>query len=60
MASSRFDAYRFDDWRPYPKLPDDLEDDAKSFIKDIEEKLGVPVTLIGTGPHVDDVIDIRA
>ena len=42
------------------KAIDDLEDDAKSFIKDIEEKLGVPVTLIGTGPHVDDVIDIRA
>lgn len=42
------------------KSIDDLEDDAKSFIKDIEEKLGVPVTLIGTGPHVDDVIDIRA
>ena len=42
------------------KSIDDLEDDAKSFIKNIEEKLGVPVTLIGTGPHVDDVIDIRA
>jgi len=42
------------------KSIDDLEDDAKSFIKDIEEKLGVPVTLIGTGPHIDDVIDIRA
>ena len=42
------------------KSIDELEDDAKSFIKNIEEKLGVPVTLIGTGPHVDDVIDIRA
>jgi len=42
------------------KSIDELEDNAKSFIKDIEEKLGVPVTLIGTGPHVDDVIDIRA
>ena len=42
------------------KSIDDLEDDAKSFIKNIEEKLGVPVTLIGTGPHIDDVIDIRA
>ena len=42
------------------KSIDELEDDAKLFIKNIEEKLGVPVTLIGTGPHVDDVIDIRA
>ena len=42
------------------KSIDELENDAKSFIKDIEEKLAVPVTLIGTGPHVDDVIDIRA
>jgi adenylosuccinate synthase len=37
----------------------DLNDDAKSFIKNIEDKLEVPVTLIGTGPLLDDVIDIR-
>ena len=37
----------------------DLDDDARSFIKNIETKLGVTVTLIGTGPHVDDVIDLR-
>ena len=36
-----------------------LDDDARSFIKNIETKLGVTVTLIGTGPHVDDVIDLR-
>ena len=29
------------------------------FIKKIEESLNVPVTLIGTGPDVNDVIDIR-
>ena len=35
-------------------------DEAKSFIKNIESKLQVSVTLIGTGPLVDDVIDIRS
>src|SRR3989337_1207395 len=38
---------------------DALNNDAKSFIKKIEESLNVPVTLIGTGPDVNDVIDIR-
>jgi adenylosuccinate synthase len=37
-----------------------LSDEAKSFIKNIESKLQVSVTLIGTGPLVDDVIDIRS
>ena len=37
----------------------DLDDDARSFIKNIETKLGETVTLIGTGPYVDDVIDLR-
>jgi adenylosuccinate synthase len=38
----------------------DLDDKAKSFIKNIEERLQVPVTLIGTGPLVNDIIDVRA
>jgi adenylosuccinate synthase len=38
---------------------DSLNTEAKSFIKKIEETLNVPVTLIGTGPYVNDVIDIR-
>lgn len=38
---------------------DSLNTEAKSFIKKIEENLNVPVTLIGTGPNVNDVIDIR-
>ena len=38
---------------------DELDEDAKSFIKNIEEELGVKVTLIGTGPGVTDVIDLR-
>ena len=38
----------------------DLSDEAKSFIKNIEDKLQVRVMLIGTGPLVDDIIDIRS
>ena len=38
---------------------DELEEDAKSFIKKIENELGVKVTLIGTGTSVNDVIDLR-
>ncbi|MDE1769466.1 MAG: adenylosuccinate synthetase [Thaumarchaeota archaeon] len=37
----------------------DLSSPAKFFIKNIEEKLKVPVTLIGTGPDVYDIIDRR-
>jgi len=37
-----------------------LSDEAKSFIKNIEERLQVPVMLIGTGPLVDDIIDVRS
>ena len=39
---------------------DELSDDAKSFIKNIETKLNTPVTIIGTGPAVNDVIDRRS
>jgi adenylosuccinate synthase len=38
---------------------DNLDSEAKSFIRNIEEKLNVPVTLIGTGPTVNEVIDLR-
>ena len=38
---------------------DSLTNDAKSFIKKIEDSLNVPVTLIGTGPDVNGIIDIR-
>ncbi|MDC8437794.1 MAG: adenylosuccinate synthetase [Candidatus Nitrosotenuis sp.] len=38
---------------------DDLSDNAKAFITKIEDVLNVPVTLIGTGPGVDDIIDMR-
>ena len=36
-----------------------LSDAAKKFITTIEDKTDVAVTLIGTGPGVDDIIDLR-
>ncbi len=36
-----------------------LDSEAKSFIKNIEDQLGVPVALIGTGPAINDIIDKR-
>jgi adenylosuccinate synthase len=39
---------------------DELSVDAKSFIKNIEDKLNTPVTIIGTGPAINDVIDRRS
>tara|TARA_B100000029_G_scaffold266831_1_gene262690 strand:- start:34 stop:1035 length:1002 start_codon:yes stop_codon:yes gene_type:complete len=38
---------------------DQLDSESKSFIKNIEDRLGVPVTLIGTGAGVNDIIDLR-
>lgn len=38
---------------------DDLPEEAKQFIKEVEEKTGVPVALIGTGPDALDIIDRR-
>jgi len=38
---------------------DDLSKDAKAFIKNIESELHTPVTIIGTGPDIIDVIDRR-
>lgn len=46
------DAYKV---REYEKLP--LE--AKKFIEEIEGEIGVPITLIGTGEDVFDIIDLR-
>ncbi len=40
-------------------LFDELSDSAKAFIKNIETELNIPVTIIGTGPEVNDVIDRR-
>jgi len=38
---------------------DDVPDEGKAFITEIEEKVGLPVTLIGTGPGVEEIIDRR-
>ncbi|MFB3890010.1 MAG: adenylosuccinate synthetase [Candidatus Bathyarchaeia archaeon] len=37
----------------------DLPKEAKDFIREIETRTGVPVTLIGTGPEALDVVDRR-
>ena len=37
----------------------DLSPEAVSFIEEIEEEIGLPVTLIGTGPGVREIIDRR-
>ena len=39
---------------------DELSEDAKSFIQNIEGQLSLPVTIIGTGPAVNDVVDRRS
>ena len=39
---------------------DELSDDARSFIQTIEGELSLPVTIIGTGPAVNDVVDRRS
>ncbi len=36
-----------------------LTDEAKDFVKMLEHQIGVPVTLIGTGPDLEDTIDLR-
>ena len=36
-----------------------MPSNAKKFLENIEEKLGVPVTLVGTGPSSEDIIDRR-
>ena len=38
---------------------DELSDDAKAFIENVEAELNIPVTIIGTGPEVNDVVDRR-
>lgn len=37
----------------------DLSDEAKKFIRKVESEIKIPVTLIGTGPEVWDVVDRR-
>ncbi len=37
----------------------ELSDKAKAFVKEIEDNLDVPVTIIGTGPGTKDIVDRR-
>jgi len=37
-----------------------LNDDAVAFVEKIEKELGLPVTFIGTGPGVREIIDRRS
>lgn len=39
---------------------DELTDEAQDFLQEVEEKVGVPVTLISTGPETLDAIDLRS
>jgi adenylosuccinate synthase len=32
---------------------------ARGFVERVEEELGVPVTLVGTGPEAEDMVDLR-
>lgn len=36
-----------------------LSDKAKAFVKEIEDRLGVPVAIIGTGPGTKEIVDRR-
>jgi adenylosuccinate synthase len=38
----------------------DLEPRARLFVRDLQERLGVPVSLLGTGPHTNQFIDLRS
>lgn len=38
---------------------DSLSDEVKAFIKKVESSTGTPVTLIGTGPGAEDIMDRR-
>lgn len=42
--------------RDYSKLPQE----ARVWIEDVEQQIGVPITLLGTGPEAEDMIDRRA
>lgn len=39
---------------------DELTPEARAFVKGLEDELGVPVTLISTGPDIGNMIDLRA
>ncbi len=57
IALTKFDV-RFPDCAGTTSY-EELGDKAKSFIKKIEDELGVTVSIIGTGPKIDEIIDRR-
>ncbi len=57
IALTKFDV-RFPDCAGITSY-EELGDKAKSFIKKIEGELGVPVSMIGTGPKIHEIIDRR-
>jgi len=57
IALTKFDV-RFPDCAGITSY-EELGDEAKSFIKKIEGELGVTVSMIGTGPKTDEIIDRR-
>jgi len=57
IALTKFDV-RFPDCAGITSY-EELGDEAKSFIKKIEGELGVTVSMIGTGPKIDEIIDRR-
>ncbi|NOZ82905.1 MAG: adenylosuccinate synthetase [Euryarchaeota archaeon] len=38
---------------------EELSEKAKKFVEEVERRVGVPVTIISTGPEVEDTIDLR-
>lgn len=38
----------------------ELSEEAQDFIEKVEKEVGVPVSLISTGPEIDDTIDLRS
>lgn len=38
---------------------EDLSENAKKFIREVEDRTGIPVVLVGTGPEALDIIDRR-
>ncbi|MFQ5761575.1 MAG: adenylosuccinate synthetase [Candidatus Bathyarchaeia archaeon] len=41
------------------KNADGLSSPAKRFVEEVESQLKIPVTLIGTGPDLEDIVDLR-
>lgn len=41
------------------KVYNELSEESKKFIENVEREIGVPVTLISTGPDLADTIDLR-